>query len=533
MSADSPWALPVSVDQETPSVNLAPPTDGSGAVVALVAEAGARSRGWAPRVAVSLAREWAGDGLKVFLADGDLDRPALHRILSRGNEEGMADAVMYGASPGRIGQPVPEGGFLFASAGTVVADPGEAWAHPRWGTLLDAFRESGSLLLLYLPAGDGDGLGALIGQADRVIRLADEAPAEDPRTGHLYIHPAEGTLAATPGPGDPPVAGFDMPASRPAGVEDEPAAEVVQEPADPGDLPFADDRGAETPDETRSEGLSFAHEVPAEEPTTGGDFALPEEPVEELPVEVGEAPLGDFTLPDEPEEEAAVEESVIGDFSLPDEEEEPPAAGYDMQEEAAGGEDDLLDPELVVGDDFPSGDDSLDPNEEVWTGTGELQITDEWAGDGPTALGDDGRPVDPGTGAAENTGDDATPPHTPDEVPGGPGMEPGPGTLQGFEGSVPPPAMAAPTEAAGDRASSEPPRPPSPRPEPAPRPPVRARPVERSLSPWLLIILLVIVAALGIASWLGYFTIPGLSLGLLPGDLGMGGTGLPPSSPAG
>jgi hypothetical protein len=502
MSADSPWALPVSVDQEAPSVNLAPPTDGSGVVVALLAEEGPRSHGWAPRVAVSLAREWAGDGLKVFLADGDLDRPALHTVLGRDNGEGMADAVVYGASPGRIGRPVPEAGFLFASAGTVIPDAEEAWAHPRWGTLLQAFRESGSLLLLYLPANPEGGPAGLVDQADRVIRLADEAPAEDPRNGHLYIHPAEGTLTAQ-GAGTPPdrsaasEGGFTIPAPGPAVIEDDSEGGPTGEPApDFGGFSLEDEEESEARDDAPGGGLSFEHELS----------------------EAEEVVIGDFSFADEPEADGDVES---------------PSLGFELPDEPAEADADLLESDLVVGDDFPSGDDSLVPDDEIWTGTGELQITDEWAGDGPSALDRGEESLDAGTGAEDPAPAEAAPSEAADGPPVAPEPEGAPGALLGLEGSVPPAASPAPTVAAGGPASAEPRPAPVARPDPARRPPVRARPVERNLTPWLLIILLVVVGAVAIASWLGYVTIPGLTFAPVPGDLGLDGVGLPPSSPTG
>jgi hypothetical protein len=540
MSADSPWALPVSVDQDSPSVNLAPPTDGSGAVVALVADEGPRAHGWAPRVAASLAREWAGDGLKVFLADGDLDRPALHRVLGRENGEGVADAVVYGASPGRIGRPVPEGGFLFASAGTVVADLEEAWSHPRWTVLLDAFRESGSLLLLYLPAGGGDGLEGLVGKADRVIWLADEAPAEDPRTGYLYIHPSEGSLAGRDEgtlPSDPSPSqdrGLGLSPPGPALIETDDGEEEAGTD-DFGDLSFADDPEPPAREEAEAGGLSFQHEV-ADDETAVGDFAFSDEEAADPPlVEPDEAPAGDFTLPTDSVGAGEAEESVIGDFSFPDEdeeEEEGPAAAFELPEEPAGAEDDLLDPELVVGDDFPSGDDSLVPDEELWAGTGDLQVTDEWAGEGPSALGGVGESVDAGAAAEEEEGAPVASSGPAEEGTLDPGGDGHPTTMEGLEGSVPPPAATAPLVAAGERESREPRPTPVARAEPARRTPVRARPVERK-TPWLLIVLLIVVVLALIGNHFGYVSIPGLSLGPLLEGPGMAGVGPLPSSPAG
>jgi hypothetical protein len=487
---------------------------------------------------VSLAREWAGDGLKVFLADGDLDQPALHRILGRDNGEGVADAVVYGASPGRIGRPVPEGGFLFASAGTVAANLEEAWSHPRWATLLEAFRESGSLLLLYLPAGEGDGLTALIGQADRVIRLADEAPEEDPRTGDLYIHPAEGSLSGATGgaaPSDPSHAhdsGLELSPPGPALIEADAGEEGAGSEAF-GDLSFADDPEPQAREESEVGGLSFQHEVADDEETAVGDFALSDERAAGPLAESDDTPAGDFTLPPEPVGVGEAEESVIGDLSFPDEDGDGEhAAGFELPEEPAGDEDDLRESELAVGGDFLSGDDSLLPHEEVWTGTGELQVTEQWAGEGPSALGEDAEPVDAGAVAEEEGGASVAPSGAVDEGDAAAGDEGGPTTLEGLEGSVPLPAAAAPMVAAGERGSQDPEPTPVARPEPASWTPARARPVERK-TPWLLIILLVAVVVMVIASRLGYVTIPGLSFVPFLEGPGMAGVDLPPSSPAG
>lgn len=412
MSAEFPWALPVRIDEDLPPVNVAPPTDGAGAVVALVADEGPRAEGWPARVAVSLAREWAADGLRVFLVDGDLERPALHGVIGQENGEGLADAVMYGASPGRIGRPVADGGFVFASAGTVVPDPVAAYAHPRWDALLDAFRESGSLLLLYLPAGDAT--GGLVDRADRVLRLTSEPPGSDPGLGHLYVHPAAG-------------------------------GEAVAE--SPSDFVLSDD---------------FA---------TGADWA----------------------------EEAPEEEDV------------------------AGGE-----------------------AEEIWSGAGDLQITDEWAGDGPSSL------TGPGDGSPAAEAAPGEPDHAPRDAaelgaPAEPADAAGDPPEHGPTDDDPDLRPAGGSEVAAEGGREAEPRDPGP---PAatdegetapdavlatgrsPKPAVRARPEKRSLKPWLLLLVLVL-AAVFVADWLGYITIPGLSFAPFGGEAGLSGSAPPTSAGTG
>ncbi|HIF21963.1 MAG TPA: hypothetical protein EYQ27_08660, partial [Gemmatimonadetes bacterium] len=50
-------------------------------------------RGWAPEIAIGLARAWSGTGAFVTLVDAALLTPALHRALSVDNETGRRDEL--------------------------------------------------------------------------------------------------------------------------------------------------------------------------------------------------------------------------------------------------------------------------------------------------------------------------------------------------------------------------------------------------------------------------------------------------------
>lgn len=479
MTTDTPWALPVRIDEDRPAVNLAPPAEGAGAVVALVASEGPRGSGWSARVAASLAREWAGDGLRVFLADGDFERPVLHGEFGVENGEGVSDAVLYGASPGRVGRAVPEGGFLFAPAGTVVADPGSVYSHPRWSALLEAFRESGSVLLLYLPDGQDPGVEGLVERADRVIRFTDRAPDRDPGRGHLYIHPAGEAAGAVPTTDAIEDAATEVRAAE-AAIEGSPAESEAEE-----DAPFL---GGEPE----------------------ADFDL-DDPVG---VAGAELPDADAVEPGTTETDA---EEASSDFSLSED---------FLADDLGGG----LELEDVEGE-GPEG-----PQEEefAWDGSGELSVTDEWAGEGPSSIGA-GTP-----GAGDPTGDPSPPDLEDEDEPTVPAEsadeeapvthEPPPqgATVAGFE-SMPEPGRAETAPSAGGppvaggpgRGGGQRPSPPAREPAAvgsgAPRPPVRARPVERSRGPRLVLLLLLLVAAVLVAAWFGYVTIPGLDFGAAPG----------------
>jgi hypothetical protein len=125
---------------------------------------------WSAECAVALARQWSERGQRVFLADLALSRPRLHDALGLPNQEGMSDLVLYGASLKRIARPAPDG-FLFASAGTPVADPGRVLGSVRWGQLTRGLSKSGAHLMAYLPAGEAGSTGVLA-HAERILLLA-------------------------------------------------------------------------------------------------------------------------------------------------------------------------------------------------------------------------------------------------------------------------------------------------------------------------------------------------------------------------
>ena len=94
-----------------------------GRVVVISATRTVRDRGWAPRAAVEMARGWASQGARVFLADLSLEDPEIHSVLEAGNLEGVSDSLLYGASIQRVARPADDGAFFVATAGTAVADP--------------------------------------------------------------------------------------------------------------------------------------------------------------------------------------------------------------------------------------------------------------------------------------------------------------------------------------------------------------------------------------------------------------------------
>ncbi len=223
MSSDLNNLVPFDIDGDglpaALSSSLADDGD-AGLVLALLADPATRESGWAPRAAVALARHWSNAGRRVLLMDGNLAEPALHALLDEPNGEGVADAVLYGVSPARMAR-TREDGFLFASAGTAVADPSSVLRHPRWRSVLSACRESGAMVILYLPAG-APGADSLAGEGDRVFRLRTALSASTGGVSpeHVVLHPPRSDAA-----GVQPAAEPADPAAAGKGVPGEPAAE--------------------------------------------------------------------------------------------------------------------------------------------------------------------------------------------------------------------------------------------------------------------------------------------------------------------
>jgi hypothetical protein len=150
-------------------------------LLVLLATPAAREAEWAERTAVSLARDWARQGERVFLVDLAMSRPRLHSALGDANGEGISDVLLYGASLRRIARSVPDG-FLYAPSGTPVLDGAQALRSPRWASLTDGFAQAGAQLVAFLPT-DEPGNEAVLTHAGGVVVLAAAEEAESLPSG--------------------------------------------------------------------------------------------------------------------------------------------------------------------------------------------------------------------------------------------------------------------------------------------------------------------------------------------------------------
>lgn len=145
-------------------------------MVGMVVTPEARERGWTRRAAVEICRGWAQDGSRILLCDVGFEDPELHEVAGLYNQEGVTDALLFGSSFKRLGQPLADG-FLLATAGTAVPDPAGLRAHPRWGDFAGGFTEAGAVLVLYLPS-DAPGVDGLYELCDTVVVLGERSEVD-------------------------------------------------------------------------------------------------------------------------------------------------------------------------------------------------------------------------------------------------------------------------------------------------------------------------------------------------------------------
>ncbi|HEX8242322.1 MAG TPA: hypothetical protein VF541_02455, partial [Longimicrobium sp.] len=134
-------------------------------------------RAWVADAAIALATGWNAAGRRTVLADVSIEDPILHERVGVPNLDGVVDLFLYGASLARSARPVPGRGFLLITAGTYTPEPDAIFRHPRWGKIVDGFREAQASLLLFVPL-DAPGLAALGQWAQEVILLGDREDGE-------------------------------------------------------------------------------------------------------------------------------------------------------------------------------------------------------------------------------------------------------------------------------------------------------------------------------------------------------------------
>jgi hypothetical protein len=260
------------------------PDEGKGRVVAITPTESASSDDWSVQATFEIARSWAETGLRVFLMDLSLERPVLHEAFEMENQEGVSDALAFGASVQRIANPVLDGKAFFASAGTKTADPEWILGHERWADLTSAFVEAGATLLLYFPP-DLPGASSLLEQVTDVVFLAGQGESASAELGDA----AEKVVAIL---GPLSTGGVEAPPEEKVAEAVEEAREGAADDSFVEEQPVADSVGeSEAPDGEMPTLPEFAREGPAEgEAAPETDGTLGDSPGFEMGADLG----GDF-----------------------------------------------------------------------------------------------------------------------------------------------------------------------------------------------------------------------------------------------
>lgn len=181
-----------------------------GRVVGIVASESAVEAGWADDAAIQLARAWTASGRKVMLVDGSLQRPSLHVATGLANGEGLSDATLFGASVGRVAQPVEGGDYFVITAGTAIADTNAVVRSRRWDQLAKSAVEAGVTLGIFLRDGES-GTAAFLGSASEIVVLAGRSDAPP-----ASVRDLEGLVRLVTGPDGAGEGGAPGSAARPA-----------------------------------------------------------------------------------------------------------------------------------------------------------------------------------------------------------------------------------------------------------------------------------------------------------------------------
>ncbi len=244
-------------------------------MVVALAPAPASREQWSAEIVFDLLEGWSRSGHRVVLADYVLEHPMLHRKAGLTNEEGLADAALFGASVSRIARPVPGRSFFFVGAGSPAGDPEAVLSTDRLGRLQDGFREAGVTFVAFVRRGCV-GVSELVESADDVLVLAHSA--DDLPDG---VQGSASKVRVVLGPADGAPAGPVLSEGADVGA----GAELAEPPLDQGvaagpGTAEASDMAGEDPSPVVADPFEWADSWQegtdhAQDPSEGGGAAAP------------------------------------------------------------------------------------------------------------------------------------------------------------------------------------------------------------------------------------------------------------------
>ena len=183
-------------------------------VLLLISGQVAQDSSWSASVAIELADTLAAHRACI-LADLHFDKPELHGLVATADAEGVADAILFGASLDRVTLASDQHRFELIPAAGPVADTAALLRDSAWVRLIDEARRRGSALLLYAPW-QAPGMEGLVSRVDGAIMLGGQT---DARLASRYLPAALPVLAVLspplPRPVSPAARAIPAPAARP------------------------------------------------------------------------------------------------------------------------------------------------------------------------------------------------------------------------------------------------------------------------------------------------------------------------------
>jgi len=99
----------------------------------------------------NLAIVLAQSGLNLLLLDGDMRKPALHRVFRLNNEQGLSDLLCHRAGIEEVTQRISDIGIDVITAGPIPPSPAELISTPRMRVILEQLKERYDMVLIDTP----------------------------------------------------------------------------------------------------------------------------------------------------------------------------------------------------------------------------------------------------------------------------------------------------------------------------------------------------------------------------------------------
>lgn len=148
----------------------------------------------------NLAIVLAQSGLKLLLLDGDMRKPALHRVFRLDNERGLSDLLCQRAEIDDVVQPIDDIGIDVITAGPIPPSPAELISTKRMRELLEQLRARYDMVLIdtppILPVTDSQLFATLVHGVILVIRSGRVKIAHVQKAKALLEHVGANLLGA-------------------------------------------------------------------------------------------------------------------------------------------------------------------------------------------------------------------------------------------------------------------------------------------------------------------------------------------------